>query len=473
MQCLACQTEVLSDLAIEIPPASLAHAEIIAKPTLMRKFDTPWVSMRNEAESDHYGLAVDLGTTTIAVFLCELGKGRVVASGSVRNPQTVCGDDVMSRISSVSSDAKNLQRMQEMVVAAVNQTAASLANECGIGINKIRRVVAVGNSTMIHLLLGVDPTTIGAYPYQPVFTEDREMVAADLGLELYAEARLFTLPLISGFLGSDVIAAAMAGDLDRAVGESMIIDVGTNGEILLNVAGDLSATSCATGPAFEGAAISHGMHAVSGALDSISIDPSTTRVNYTMIQNIPDAPTKPAGICGSGIVSAVAALVKAKIVLANGRFNLQCDHQNLRRNTEGLMEFVIVPGEETRTGADITLTQRDIRAVQLAKGAILTGIILLCREANLNLPHRFLIAGAFGSFLDKDDAMTIGMLPRLTEHGVETVGNAAGEGAILALLSEEFSRRARQIARRTRVLDLASHPDFQKVFLRSLSFPEG
>jgi uncharacterized 2Fe-2S/4Fe-4S cluster protein (DUF4445 family) len=263
----------------------------------------------------------------------------------------------------------------------------------------------------------------------------------------------------------------MAGDLDRAVGESMIIDVGTNGEILLNVAGDLSATSCATGPAFEGAAISHGMHAVSGALDSISIDPSTSRVNYTMIQNIPDTPTKPAGICGSGIVSAVAALVKAQIVLANGGFNLQYDHQNLRRNTEGLMEFVIVPGEETRTGADITLTQRDIRAVQLAKGAILTGIILLCREANLNLPRRFLIAGAFGSFLDKDDAMTIGMLPRLTEHGVETVGNAAGEGAILALLSEEFSRRARQIARRTRVLDLASHPDFQRVFLRSLSFP--
>ena len=207
--------------------------------------------------------------------------------------------------------------------------------------------------------------------------------------------------------------------------------------------------------------------------DSISIDPQTTKVNYTMIQNIPDAPQKPAGICGSGIVSGVAALVKAQIVLANGRFNLECEHQNLRRNTEGLMEFVIVPGEETQTGDDITLTQRDIRAVQLAKGAILAGIILLCREAKLNLPHRFLIAGAFGSFLNKDDAMTIGMLPRLAEHGVEIVGNAAGEGAILALLSEEFCRRARQIARRTKVLDLASHPDFQREFLRSLSFPEG
>jgi uncharacterized 2Fe-2S/4Fe-4S cluster protein (DUF4445 family) len=469
---LACQTEVEGDLAIEIPPTSLAHAEIIAKPILMRKFDTGRVALRNEAEIGDYGLAVDLGTTTIAVFLCELGEGRVVASGSVRNPQAVCGDDVMSRISSVSTDRANLLRLQEMVVAAVNHTAASLANQYEIKTNMIRKVVVVGNSTMIHLLLGVDPTPIGVYPYHPVFADDRELAAADLGLALHPEARLYTLPLISGFLGSDVIAAAMAGELDMAVGESMIIDVGTNGEVMLNVGGDLSATSCATGPAFEGAAISHGMHAVSGAIDSVTIDPSTSRVSYTLVQYSPAEPKKPTGICGSGIVSGVAALLKAHIVFTNGGFDLQCNHPRLRRNQEGMVEFVLVPGEETQTGADITLTQKDIRGVQLAKGAILTGILLLCQEVNIELPQRFLIAGAFGSFLDRDDAMIIGMLPKVAESAVESVGNAAGEGAILALLNGDFSRRARDIARRTRVVDLASHPDFQKVFLKSLNFPD-
>jgi len=171
-------------------------------------------------------------------------------------------------------------------------------------------------------------------------------------------------------------------------------------------------------------------------------------------------------------VGAVAALRKAQLVLKNGSFNLKRNLPNLRRNKEGMLEFVLVPGKETQTATDITLTQKDIRAVQLAKGAILTGILLLCQEVMIDLPQRFLIAGAFGSFLDKDDAKVIGMLPRVAEDAVKTIGNAAGEGAILVLLNRDFSQRAREIARRTRVLDLASHPDFQEVFVKSLSFPD-
>ena len=469
----ACQWEVQSDLAIEIPPTSFAPAEVIAKPTLMRRFGPARTTPTPALTPAGYGLAVDLGSSTIGLFLCDLDQGMVLASGSVRNPQLIFGDDVMSRISSGASDRANLARMQKLVVDAVNHSVASLAGQCGIEIDDIVKVVVVGNSCMIHLFLGVDPRSMGTYPYQPAFTSARQLAAADVGLLLvHPEARLHTLPLISGFLGCDVVAAAMASDLDLREDETLMLDVGTNGEVMLKVRGNLSAASCATGPALEGAAISHGMHAVSGAVDSICINPIDLRVSYSLIQRNPEEPRKAAGICGSGVVSAIAALLKTGVILKSGRFNPESNHPNLRRNSEGAVEFVLVPAAETQAGMDITLTQQDVRAVQFAKAALLAGITLLCREAQSELPQRLLMAGAFGTFLNKEDAMTIGMLPRLAENTVETVGNAAGEGAILAVLHEDSAERAEEIARRTRVVDLASHPDFHKVFLDSLVFPD-
>jgi len=469
----ACQWEVQSNLAIDIPFTSLAPAEVITKPTFVRKFGPVRTTPTPALSRAGYGLAVDLGTTTIAHFLCDLGQGKVLASGSVRNPQLIFGDDVMSRISSVAFDRANLARMQELVVAAVNHSVASLAGQCGIETDDIAKVVVVGNSCMIHLFLGVDPSTIGTYPYQPAFTGPREMAAGDVGLlGLHPEARVHTLPLISGFLGCDVVAAVMASDLDLRDDGTLMLDVGTNGEVILNVRGDLIAASCATGPALEGAAISHGMHAVSGAVDAITLDPVHARVSHSLIQRNPEEPRKPVGICGLGVVSAVAALLKAGAILKSGRFNPQCNHPNLRRNSGRAVEFVLVSAEETQAGVDITLTQKDVRAVQFAKAALLAGITLLCREAQSKLPERFLMAGAFGTFLNKEDAMTIGMLPRLAQNSVKTVGNAAGEGAILAVLYGDSTERAEEIARRTRVVDLASHPDFYKVFLNSLAFPD-
>jgi uncharacterized 2Fe-2S/4Fe-4S cluster protein (DUF4445 family) len=469
----ACQWEVQSNLAINIPFTSLAPGEVITKPTFVRRFGPVRTTPIPALSRAGYGLAVDLGTTTIAHFLCDPGQGTVLASGSVRNPQLIFGDDVMSRISSVAFDRANLARMQELVVAAINDSVASLAVECAIETEDIAKVIVVGNSCMIHLFLGIDPSTIGTYPYQPAFTGPREMAAGDVGLlGLHAEARVYTLPLISGFLGCDVVAGVMASDLDLRDHGTLMLDVGTNGEVILNVRGDLIAASCATGPALEGAAITHGMHAVSGAVDAISLDPVDARVSHSLIQRNPEEPRKPAGICGSGVVSAVAALLKAGAILESGRFNPQCNHPNLRRNSGGQVEFVLVAAEETEAGMDITLTQKDVRAVQLAKAAVLAGITLLCREAELKLPERLLVAGAFGMFLNKEDAMTIGMLPRLAQDAVKAVGNAAGEGAILAVLDGDTTERAEEIARRTRVVDLASHPDFNKVFLNSLAFPD-
>jgi uncharacterized 2Fe-2S/4Fe-4S cluster protein (DUF4445 family) len=470
---LACQSEIQGNLAVDIPFTSLAPAEVIAKPTLIRRFGPTRTAPIPAITRSGYGLAVDLGTTTIAQFLCDLAQGEVLTSGSVRNPQLIFGDDVVSRISSVASDHANLARMQELVVAALEECMEALAHQCGIETYDIGRAVVVGNSCMIHLFLGMDPSSMGTHPYQPTFTSAKKVAAADLGIaKLHPETPVHTLPLISGFLGCDVVAAAMASDLDLRDDGVLMLDVGTNGEVMLSAGGHLSAVSCATGPALEGAAITHGMHAVSGAVDAVRINPVNGSVGYSLIQREPEEPRKAAGICGSGILSAIAALLKARVILKSGRFNMESNHPNLRRNGDGTVEFVLVSAEDTQGGMDITLTQQDIRAVQFAKGALFAGITLLCREARIELPQRLLLAGAFGTLLNKKDAITIGMLPRLSENAVETVGNAAGEGAILAVLHSESAERAQEIARRTRVVDLASHPDFQKVFVSALVFPD-
>jgi uncharacterized 2Fe-2S/4Fe-4S cluster protein (DUF4445 family) len=472
-QYLACQWEVRRNLVIEIPFGSLSPAEVITKPTFVRRFGPVMTARTRAVSRGRYGLAVDLGTTTIAYFLCDLDQGRLLASGSMRNPQLIFGDDVMSRIRSVASDLANLARMRELVVAALNDAVSSLAGLRGLKTDGIVNIVVVGNPCMIHLFFGMDPSSIGTYPYLPAFTGGLQSTAAEVGLlGLHPEARVQTLPLISGFLGCDIVAAAMASDLDIRDNGTLLLDVGTNGEVMLNVRGELSAASCATGPALEGAAISHGMHAVSGAVDAVRMEPVDAGVGYSLIQHNPDEPRKAVGICGSGIVSAIAALLKTGILLKSGRFNPQSRHPNLRRNSEGTVEFVLVPAAKTQAGVDITLTQKDVRAVQFAKGALLAGITLLCREGRLGLPQRLLAAGAFGTFLNKKDAMTIGMLPRLAENSVETIGNAAGEGAILAVLHKDSAKRAEDIAQRTRVIDLASHADFHKVFVDSLAFPD-
>jgi uncharacterized 2Fe-2S/4Fe-4S cluster protein (DUF4445 family) len=463
---------VYGNLAIEIPTSSVALAELVAKPIFFRRVSLAGPEELTSNVPKDCGIAVDLGTTTIAVFFCDLDRGKVIASGSVRNPQFIFGYDVMSRISVASAKRSNLTSLQRMAVAAINHTAASLAAQVGVHTDKIKRVLVVGNPTMIHLFLGIDPSPIGVYPYRPDFSRDKTMSATQIGLELHTNTQLHTLPFISGFLGSDIIASAMASDLDAGENGTMLIDVGTSGEIMLSVGGNLVATSCATGPAFEGAAVRHGVYAVSGAVDTISMDPVNANVNYTLIQPNPSKKEKATGICGAGVVSATAKLLRAGILSKSGAFNLDCGHPNLRRNSDGIIEFLLVPKAHTRTHADITFTQKDIRAVQLAKAAIYAGILLLCQEVKIELPQRIVIAGAFGSFLDKRDAKTIGMLPPLSDDLLKSAGNAAGEGAVLALLNGDFAHRAQEIAHRTRVVDLASHPDFQEIFLNSLTFPD-
>ena len=468
---LACRAQVLGSVALEIPEESRLTQDVVQKglPILLSRLESLNMFPR-PALSDVWGVAVDIGTTTIAVYLCDLGRAVVIASTSVRNPQSVFGDDVISRLSAVRLDQTTLPRLQKMAVSAVDWATLALCRQVGIAPQGIADFVCVGNSVMLHLFLGEDPSSIGVYPYLPKFTEARNLSAGSIGLRSCPGARLRTLPLISGYLGADIISAALAADLCHTPPGTMLVDVGTNGEIIVVTEEGFAATSCATGPAFEGATISHGMQATSGAIDAVRFVLDLRCLEYTVIQRGTGPPRPPAGICGSGVISAVAELLKAGVIRNTGNFNPSYRSPCLRPGEKGILEMMIAPAEATGIGQAIALTQADVRAVQLAKGALRAGIDLLCRESGMMRPRKIFLAGAFGSFINRADALQIGMFPEMAVADIEVVGNAAGAGAVLALLQEELFEQAGALASASRVLDLASHKDFQRTFVNALSF---
>ena len=463
---LGCRVDVLGDMIVDIPESSMLTPEVAQKgPTTLP--DTIPVS---RAPSAPYGIAVDLGTTTIALYLCDLNKGQVAASISLRNPQVLLGDDVMSRITAVSQTPGTLKRLQKMAVKAMEWGVGSLCRSSDIDPHTIATMVIVGNSTMIHMFLGEDPSSIGVFPYEPLFKEERCIAAGSLGLAFNPAAEVRTLPLISGFLGADIVGATLAVDLGQKAEGTLLADVGTNGEIIFLGKQGFSATSCATGPAFEGASIRHGMHAISGAIDAVKVDAQTGKAVCSVIQKNPKQPKKVSGLCGSGVVSAVAELCRAGLILNDGRFNTEAA-PDLFQYEDELPGYILAPGEETLSGNAITLAQRDIRAIQLAKGALYAGIQMLCNEKGYEGPSRLLIAGAFGSYIEKEDALTIGMFPALASEEIEIVGNAAGAGAVLTLFDDNYRKKAQELVQETEVLELALHPDFQDIFIKSLAFP--
>jgi uncharacterized 2Fe-2S/4Fe-4S cluster protein (DUF4445 family) len=468
---LACRACVTGDAAVEIPEESLLAPEVVQKgpPMLLSKLESLPPPFSRQG-SPRCGIAVDLGTTTVAVYLCDLHDRAVVGSIAARNPQALFGDDVISRISAVRTDPETLPRLQAMAVSAIDWAAAALCRRAGIDPADVGEMVAVGNSTMIHLLLGEDPASIGVFPYTPRFSEDRVVDAGSIGLNLNPAARLRTLPLISGYLGADIVSAALSADLGHRPTGTMLVDVGTNGEIIFLADRGLAATSCATGPAFEGACIRHGMQATSGAIDAVRFRPEKGCLDYTVIQAAEGRKKKAAGICGSGVISVVAELLRAGVISKSGSYNRDVGAVGLRPGENDILEFEIVPAGQALNGHAITFTQADVRAVQLAKGALRAGIDLLCRENGLARPRTILMAGAFGSFIDRADALGLGMFPEMAVDDIEVVGNAAGAGAVLALLDESRFERARTIARAVQVLDLSSHTDFQSTFINSLGF---
>jgi uncharacterized 2Fe-2S/4Fe-4S cluster protein (DUF4445 family) len=466
---LACRVTVSGDVTVEIPQKSRVTPDVVKKglPAILSGLHSTGTARSGPIS---YGIAADIGTTTLAVYLCSMEEGTIIGSTSLRNPQAIFGDDVISRISAVTTDPVTLPRLRKMVVRAIDWAVKALCAPMRISPSAVIGMTAVGNPTMIHLLLGEDPSSIGVYPFSPLFTEDRFLKAGDIGLRFNPEATLRTLPLISGYLGADIVSAALAADLLDAPDGVMLIDVGTNGEIIYRSKNELIATSCATGPAFEGATIRHGMQAASGAIDSFYFDSRENRFKYTTIQHDPTNPKSPSGLCGSGVISTVAELVRTGVITKSGSFNTSLEFPQLRTGNGEAMEFEIVSGEEAQDGKPITLTQNDVRAVQLAKAAMRAGIELLCRQCGVETPICIKLAGAFGSYINKRDALSIGMFPPLPEDLIEVVGNAAGAGAVLALTDHRRFLKSLEISRSTKVFDLASHPEFQETFIGFLSF---
>ncbi len=467
---LACRAMVLGPVSLEIPDESRLAREVVQKglPMMLPQLESSGPAP--QAGKSGWGVAVDVGTTTIAVYLCDLAGSGISGSTSVRNPQSIFGDDVISRLTVVRQDMGMLTRLRKMAVGAIDWAIRGLARQAGIEPESISEIVCVGNSIMLHMLLGEDPCSIGVYPYEPKFSAAMDIRAATIGLNFGPGCRLRTLPLMSGYLGADIVSAALAADLDHARPGTMLVDIGTNGEVILFTEGGFSATSCATGPAFEGATIRDGMQATSGAIDSIRIDPETRRLEYSVIQRMSGPPKAPAGICGSGVISAVAEFLRSGAIRNCGRFEMASGFPWLKAGEGGIPEAEIVPVEATGTGRSIAFTQADVRAVQLAKGALQAGIELLCAENGISRPSKLLIAGAFGSFINRADALRIGMFPEMDIDDIEVVGNAAGAGAVLALMRENFFEKAQEIAASARVLDLAAHPKFQETFINALSF---
>ncbi|MEM4520717.1 MAG: ASKHA domain-containing protein [Candidatus Bathyarchaeia archaeon] len=414
-----------------------------------------------------FGCAVDIGTTKIAGYLLSLNSGLLLAVDSLMNPQSAYGEDVISRITYASKGAKELNTLQKTVVDGINKILESLMDKTGVRSDEIYEMTVVGNTAMHHIFLGINPKYVALAPYPPVIRGSVNVKARDVGVKINPNGNVHMLPVIGGFVGADAVAVILATKLYEADDICMALDIGTNTEVILGNKELLMAASCASGPAFEGAHIKYGMRAATGAIENIKIDPETLEVEYKTIDDV-----KPRGICGSAIIDAIAEMLKAGIIDFSGAFNREIKSPRLRLSENGF-EFVVAWSDETAIGKDITITQKDIREIQLAKAAIHAGCMILMRKMGvreLDINALFL-AGAFGTYINPESARIIGMYPEIPLNRVHVVGNAAGTGARMCLVSKSMRRKVEEIHKTVKYVELAAEPDFQTEFLNSQFLP--
>ena len=412
-----------------------------------------------------YGLAVDIGTTTVVGYLTDLRTGKVLAVDSMMNPQVTYGEDVMSRITYAMQNPEGLEQLNRKIIDGINEILKNVCDQAGIKPEEVSEVTIVGNTAMHHIFLKIEPKYLSLAPYVPALHKSYDVKARDLGLNISKGGYVHVLPIEAGWVGADNVAVLIATEPYKRDEMCLVIDIGTNGEIVLGNKERLISCSAAAGPALEGAHIKHGMRAATGAIERIRIDPETFEPEYKTIGNAP-----PRGICGSGIIDAAAELYRVGIVKKNGRFNLDLDTPRVRV-VDGQPEYVIAWANETAIGHDIVITQKDIREIQLAKGAMCAGAHILMKEMGVESVDRVIVAGAFGNYIDKISALIIGLVPDVPVDRIESVGNAAGVGARLALISKEKRREANEIARKVEHIKLAVHPDFEREFSMAMYFP--
>ena len=427
-----------------------------------------------------YGLAVDIGTTTCVGYLCDLSTGKVINTESMMNPQVPYGEDVMSRITYAMTNPEGLKTMQDAIITGLNEIIEKVVSEVrkngphpGFAIDDL---TIVFNTAMHHIFLGLNPVYIGRSPFIPAVQQSLDIRARDLGIKINPSAYLHVLPIEAGFVGADNVGVLIAQEQYFQDEMVLVIDIGTNGELLLGNKDRVCSTSCATGPAFEGAQIKFGMRAAPGAIEKVKIDPATKEPMYKVIGKADwhthiEGKINAKGICGSAIIDVIAEMFLAGIVDKTGKFVMDLGTNRVRRDANGKPEYVLAWAEETSINQDITVTQADVRALQLAKGALYTGTKLMMQKMGVTKLDRVELAGAFGSHIDREASLTLGMFPDVPIDKVVVVGNAAGDGARMALLNKAKRQEADERARWVEFVEIATEPAFEKEFMQAMHIP--
>lgn len=418
------------------------------------------------------GAAVDIGTTTVVAYLVDLVTGEHLGSGTAHNPQAQHGADVISRTEYAGSHPEGLARLQREAAGVVNQVVAQALASVPAGPERLYEMTIVGNTCMHHLLLGLDPRHIAQAPYIPVAADCLQLSPAELGIRMNSAGRVFCLPIIAGYVGADTVGVIVATRLTEGPDPVLAVDIGTNGEVALWSGERLVCASCAAGPAFEGAQIEHGMRAAAGAICRVDLSDGDLT-----IETIEGAPAL--GICGSGLFDAMAVALQAGLVDAMGRMADETKAAALppalaaRLTGEGsTRRLLLASGPESNGGGPVYFTQRDVRELQLAKGAVRAAVELLLKECGLKVSElsAVLLAGAFGNYVRPASAVGMGLLPPMDLSLIRGVGNAAGAGAMMALISVPWRQRACELARQAEHLELAQRPDFQQMFMETMLF---
>ena len=416
----------------------------------------------NDTSSRIFGYAVDIGTTKLAGYLLDLNTGKVVAAGSLMNPQIPYGEDVISRLNHPEPE-----KLNKAVIEGLNEILADLLEKTGVKNTEIYEMVAVGNTVMHHLFLNIKAKSLGLSPYPPVVRNSVIVDNDNLGMKIHPNGKIYFLPVIAGYVGADTIGVILATELYKKKETCLALDIGTNTEVVLGNKDKIYACSCASGPAFEGAHIKHGMRASSGAIEKIKIDPKTLKLEYFTIDNEPAK-----GICGSAFVDLPSEMLKAGLIDVSGTFNKKVNHEKIRQGNDG-WELVVASSSESETQEDITFSQKDIRQLIMAKAAMQTGVLTLLKSLQIpkeEVDHVF-IAGAFGSHIDKESARIIGIIPEINLDKIVSVGNAAGTGARMALVSKKAKKIVEEISRKVVYIELGADQNFQNTFLNSNFLP--
>lgn len=443
---LACLTDAVDGMTVTLPRASRGERILAGVET----------ESGGGTQGADFGVAVDIGTTTVVAYLVCCGSERPAAVASCMNPQREFGADVISRISYATEHGDGLAVLHEKIISAINALIIKITESAGAGRAQVSCVVISGNTTMEHLFAGVSVRSIGRAPFMPEFRVFDTLAAEKLGLDLAPGTPVRLMPNISGFVGGDIVSGTVYTGFADAEELSLFIDIGTNNEMVLGSKEFILCCSAAAGPALEGAKISRGMCAAEGAIDHVKLNG-----NELAVSTVGDAPA--IGICGSGLVDVVALLISERIIDSGGKF---------KKDAERLPGRLDVENKRWLIDNDVYFTQKDVREVQLAKGAICTGVEIMLAEAGKRLDEvdRIFLAGAFGNYIDVENASKIGILPKVPKEKIIPVGNSSGLGAIECCRYKDFSAKAAKILERAKHIELATHKDFQQIFVRNLLF---